>query len=235
VYVAGAGVYLLTIAPAQATEGRAQTNGLDPTNVACNTDALVEGVQFRLLQVNQQRYLDLDITSRQFRNRLAYRCFGIEAPKSGVLNPWRVDLPQYGLIDELRLTGLSDCDVPLALLYWTTSGIQFIDMWAVRRRLIEPDPVSGLLLSRDARKLEEATEFSFLARPRRRAEAYAMCAQFQQHSPLRATRRRSSRRTISATCRRSALCRWRPRRCPVLPKLRSSPASCGARCLASTN
>ena len=33
-YIAGAGVYLLTIAPAQTSEGRAATNGLDPTNVA---------------------------------------------------------------------------------------------------------------------------------------------------------------------------------------------------------
>src|SRR5712664_4169653 len=101
VYVAGAGIYVLTIAPAQATEGRAQTNGLDPSNVACNTDAFVEGVQFRLLKVNQQRYLDLDLTSRQLRNRLAYRCFGIDTANPGAPNPWVVGLPQYGLIDEL--------------------------------------------------------------------------------------------------------------------------------------
>src|SRR6266404_6706071 len=37
-YVAGAGVYVLTVAPAETTEGKAPTNGLDPTNVRCNTD-----------------------------------------------------------------------------------------------------------------------------------------------------------------------------------------------------
>ncbi len=43
-YVAGAGVYLLTIAPAETSEGSAPTNGLDPTNVRCNTDTTIEGV-----------------------------------------------------------------------------------------------------------------------------------------------------------------------------------------------
>src|ERR1044072_1868912 len=52
-YVAGAGVYLLTIAPAEESEGKAPTNGLDPTNVRCNTDATVEAVQFRLIWIRQ--------------------------------------------------------------------------------------------------------------------------------------------------------------------------------------
>src|SRR4051812_38927370 len=38
-YVVGAGVYVLTIAPSDSTEGRAATNGLDPSNVRCNVDA----------------------------------------------------------------------------------------------------------------------------------------------------------------------------------------------------
>lgn len=181
VYVAGAGIYLLTIAPAQLTEGRAPTNGLDPTNASCNTDALVEAVQFRLLAVDPLRYLDLGIGSQQFRNRLAYRCFGIEARDKSAIDPWRVDPPQYGLVDELRKVGLSDCDVPLALVYWTAGGLQFVDNWAVRRQLLQPDALSGFSFQRDPLKAEDLSSFAFLARRRRLVEAHAMCAQFQEH------------------------------------------------------
>lgn len=166
VYVAGAGVYVLAIAPAQTSEGRAPTHGLDPSNVRCNTDATVEAVQFRLLAINPLRYSDLDISSPLFRNRLAYRCFGLEAREANLADPWRSDPASYGLIDELRAVGgaLNDCDVPLAIVYWTAAGLQFVDNWAVRRRLLEPDALTGL---------------SFQARARRLVEADAMCAQFQ--------------------------------------------------------
>lgn len=165
-YVAGAGVYLLTIAPARTNEGRAPTNGLDPTNVRCNTDATVDGVQFRLLAINPLRFADLDPASSRFRNRLAYRCFGIDAREAAAIDPWREDPPSYGLVDELREVGLGDCDVPLALVYWTAGGLQFVDTWAVRRRLLGPDALR---------------DHAFVARARRLVEAEAMCAQFQQH------------------------------------------------------
>ncbi|HXT19225.1 MAG TPA: hypothetical protein VN923_00595 [Thermoanaerobaculia bacterium] len=181
VYVAGAGVYVLTIAPAQIGEGKAPTNGLDPANVRCSTDAVVEAVQFRLLSINPLRFADLGPGSTQFRNRLAYRCFGIEAREQGGLDPWRVDPPRYGLVDELRAVGLDDRDVPLGLVYWTVDGIQFVDTWAVRRRLLAPDALSGYSFQRDPLLPEELSSFSFLARRRRLVEAHAMCAQFQQH------------------------------------------------------
>lgn len=180
-YVVGAGVYLLTIAPAQLSEGRAPTNGLDPTNVACNTDANVEAVQFRLINIRPERYAGLDHASPQFRNRLAYRCFGIEAREQNMIDPWGVDAPRYGLIDELRSVGLDNRDVPLALVFWTAGGIQFIDTWAARRKLLEPDALSGFSLQRDPLKREDLLSFSFISRRRRLVEAHAMCAQFQQH------------------------------------------------------
>ena len=180
-YVAGAGIYLLTIAPAQSSEGRAFTNGLDPANVSCNTDAMVEAVQFRLIGVNPLRFAGLDPASAQFRNRLAYRCFGIEAREQNVIDPWRVDAPSYGLIDELRQVGLDDRDVPLAVMFWTAAGIQFIDMWAARRRLLDPDALSGFSFQRDPLNGADLSSFAFIARRRRLVEAHAMCAQFQQH------------------------------------------------------
>ncbi len=180
-YVAGAGVYLLTIAPAQLNEGRAPSNGLDPANVACNTDAVVEAVQFRLIGVNPLRFAAIDPASPQFRNRLAYLCFGVEARAKSGIDPWRVDSPRYGLIDDLREVGLDDRDVPLALLFWTASGLQFVDMWAARRMLLEPDALSGYAFQRDPLDPDDLASFAFIARRRRLVEAHAMCAQFQQH------------------------------------------------------
>lgn len=180
-YVAGAGVYVLTIAPAGTSEGRAPTNGLDPANVACNTDVNVEALQFRLLNVNPLRYAGIDPSSAQFRNRLAYRCFGVEARDASAIDPWRVDAPRYGLVDELRDVGLDDRDVPLALVYWTAAGIQFADMWAVRRQLLAPDALSGFSFQRDPLKGDDLSSFAFIARRRRLVESHAMCAQFQQH------------------------------------------------------
>ena len=52
VYIAGAGVYLLTVAPATAGEGRAPMSGLGNVTASCNTRYTVEGVQFRLLQLD---------------------------------------------------------------------------------------------------------------------------------------------------------------------------------------
>src|SRR6266550_1981417 len=51
-YVAGAGVYLLTVAPAVTSEGLAATAGLETGTASCNTDTLVTAVQFRLIQLN---------------------------------------------------------------------------------------------------------------------------------------------------------------------------------------
>jgi hypothetical protein len=75
----------------------------------------------------------------QFRNGLAHVCFGTEAlaglaaspfPPSSQASP----LDNYGLLDDLRGASLmTDCEVPIAIMYWTQSGIQFVDMWSVRR------------------------------------------------------------------------------------------------------
>jgi len=173
-------VYVLTIAPAQLSEGRAPTNGLDPAGVRCNTDATVEAVQFRLLAVNPLRYAGLDSASPQFRNRLAYRCFGVDEREMAGADPFRADSPSYGLVDELRSVGLNDADVPLALLFWSASGLEFVDTWAVRRALLTPDALAGVAFARDPLRPGERSDFSFLARHRRIVEASAMCAQFER-------------------------------------------------------
>jgi hypothetical protein len=54
--------------------------------------------------------------------------------------------------------------VPLALLYWTTQGIQFVDMWSMRRRLTRP---------------ATATRWSPFIDDRRVSQGEAMFLQFQ--------------------------------------------------------
>src|SRR5262245_59143500 len=51
-YIAGQGVYLLTIAPAESRRGRALVSGLGNEAASCNTDTVIESVQFRLIQID---------------------------------------------------------------------------------------------------------------------------------------------------------------------------------------
>lgn len=163
-YIAGAGVYLLTLTPAVVTEGRAPTNGLDPQNVRCNSDANVEALQFRLLALTPQMLAGLDIGSTRFRNELAYRCFG-----AGVQPDWFESLltaepPGDDLLDALGAISLSAQEVPLALLQIQGGAeLAAIDMWAVRRPVCRP--ASGGLAS--------------LVDTRRQAVGHAMFMQFQ--------------------------------------------------------
>jgi hypothetical protein len=166
-YVAGAGVYVLTIAPAEKPEGSAASNSLNRAGQSCNTDATVEAVQFRLLSLDRKYYTNLDFGASTFHNELAYRCFG-----EGVKAAWFGDI--YGaaprsddLLDTLRNSVLSDADVPLALVHITGSvDVKFIDLWAVRRPLA----------ARDAEGI-----FGSLVNPRRLAVGRAMFLQFQAH------------------------------------------------------
>lgn len=140
VYVAEAGVYLLTIAPSRKSEGRALSSGLDNTIARCNTHHTVEGVQFRLIQLGLNKEILKD--TQRLRNRVAYQCFGLSPITPATLftvDPLSNASPAETLLDNLRPRLLTECDVPLAILYWTTTGgIVFVDQWSVRRRLSAP-------------------------------------------------------------------------------------------------
>jgi hypothetical protein len=165
-YVAGAGAYLLTIAPASSNEGRAMMSGLGNVTASCNTDAIVETAQFRLLPLSPP-LTQTDLQDQQrLRNRLAYKCFGVDDFGTFYGNPFAPQSPYYGLLDELRPNTLTDCDVPLAVLYWTlTDGVRFVDMWAARRRM-----TAGTLDYR----------WQLLLSDRRVSEAEAMFQQFEE-------------------------------------------------------
>lgn len=171
VYVAGEGIYLLTIAPAFGSVGRAQVSGLGNTEARCNRKYILEGAEFRLIQLDFKR--DLKLTDDELnspdrlRNLVAYKFFGVEDPatQSFLSNPFGPQVETYGVLDDLRPNRLTDCEVPLAIIYWTAKdGITFIDMWAVRRRLTKPSV---------------SDSWNFVVGDRRRSEAEAMFLQFQ--------------------------------------------------------
>jgi len=161
VYVAGAGLYLLTISPVAGHEGLAQVSGLGNGTASCGARKYQrEGVKFRLIAIELSS-TDL-AEGRRLRNLLAYRCFGVEDAgyRSFFANPFGPPVEQYGLLDDLRPNRLADCEVPLALVYVTAAdGLAFLDMWAVRRRLTAPAPRVWPLLTGDRRISETEAMF----------------------------------------------------------------------------
>ena len=108
----------------------------------------------------------------KLRNCVAHLCFGTEELAGCPSDPFgrkngQSLFAEYGVVDQLRdltVPALTDCDVPLAVLYWTSTGLQYVDMWSVRRPIF-PQPVSGA--------------WAQLAGKRRLAEGLAMFLQFQ--------------------------------------------------------
>ena len=111
------------------------------------------------------------------RNGLAHACFGTDTLSSYPATPF-ARLPEassfdtYGLVDAQRAAGLiTDCEVPLALAYWSQQGIQFVDMWSVRRPVT---PAASGDLSGIPGQSPDLT-------PRRHSDALAVYLQFEAH------------------------------------------------------
>jgi hypothetical protein len=162
-YTAGAGVYLLTVGPDEEPEGRAPVNGLGNEDAICNVAQEAEALAFRLIRLSVPLAL-LD-EKELLRNRVAYDCFGVKALTEVVVDPFAPAVTSYGLVDTLRTQTLTDDEVPLGVFGWSIDdGIQFIDLWSVRRRLMHGSPEG---------------DWASLVSDRRRAEGEAMFLQFQ--------------------------------------------------------
>jgi hypothetical protein len=160
----GDGVFVLTISPTTQNKGRATVSGLDGALARCNTDVVVSAVQFRLIQVPATVLAEVS-NQKKLRNHLAYRFFGAAQTASFAADPIGTTLDDYGLLG--NLSTLTECDVPLALLNWSTSGgIEFIDHWSVRRRITQSTLYQ---------------HWNGLVSERRRSEAEAAFLQFQEH------------------------------------------------------
>ncbi len=134
-YAAGAGLFVLTLAPVTVAEGKAPVLALDAVNTRCSTDVLVEAVQFRLVRITDAALaasnfqVDTANGLARYRNAAAFACLSaanLAAAHRGYGQPLAAG-PLAGL--------LSACEVPLALVYMKGAEIGFVDAWAVRRRL----------------------------------------------------------------------------------------------------
>ena len=169
------GVYVLLMSPVSGFQGLAPTQNLFPASntPGCVSRYVVEGVTFRLLPLPLPNELAGGLGDPQtLRNRLAYLCYGypndsdIPGFQAFAANPFQFS-GSYGALDKLRgadQNSLTDCDIPLALLYWTDAGIQFCDTWAAQRRPVPP-PLDA--------------QWEPHVGQRRQAEAEAMFLQFQ--------------------------------------------------------
>ncbi len=184
----GTGVYVLVMTPASGFEGRAPASGLGESQILsgkCGSRFAVEGVQFRLVEMNINNLQKTSTARRneinqllaatdsasliKLRNLLAHVCFGTESWLtfgSNLFNALLAKTPadSFGSLAGLRDSRLlTDCDVPLALLLWTNSSLSFIDLWSVRRQADASLSESGWtvpLLSAQ-KTLREAMLFQF--------------------------------------------------------------------------
>ena len=161
----GTGFYVLLIAPASKSEGKAPVSGLGNSLALCNSQYLTEGVKFRLLKLN----VSPGTETNKIRNMVAYQCFGVPGLTSNdfVQNALtQTPVPNYG-VEALVPTGyLTTSDVPLAIIEWNTAGLGFVDQWSVRRRIS---------------KAPLASFAEPLIGDRRLAEGEARLFQFQEH------------------------------------------------------
>jgi hypothetical protein len=162
------GASILCISPAAGFAEQAPLRSLDNCGctTGCGSKYAVEGVKFSLVPLPPPPNDFPTDTPNLQRNYLAYYCLGTPTLDT-TTDPLHVKT-QYGAIDTLRASGaLTDCDVPLALVYWTQSGVQFVDNWSVRRRAF-PRLGDGV-----------DNPWPMHAGQRRLAEAEAMFQQFQ--------------------------------------------------------
>lgn len=187
----GTGVYILVLSPAAGLQGLTRASGLggNGRTAPCRSRYEVEGVQFGLAELDVSKMTEVSEETRKkvgdlmadhedpaklskLRNWLAHLCFGTEERGRFPRDPFArakgdSALSQYGAVDHLRsLDRLSDCDVPLALIFWTRAGIKFADVWSVRRRVMTRPPSALWPVPVSVRPVAEA-EAAFL--------------QFQQH------------------------------------------------------
>jgi len=203
----GEGAYVLTISPSSGFRETAPVS--DPNTTAagrgsCGARFSVEGVRFRLVRValNSLQGIGADLRTRivsllppaddaeraRLRNLLAHACFGSPALGGAMADALELDLGAsgeggWGLLDAMRHRGdLTDCDVPLAVVVLTSAGLDFVDVWPARRRLLDAGAIS---------------KWQGVASPRRVAEGEAAFLQFQ--SQLEAVKGLGSPAAVAAS------------------------------------
>lgn len=156
------GVYVFVASPAATYEGSVprRHSVADDRFDGCGRRYAVEGVKFRLERIDfaslpgvsdATRALLNSLTNAsdaasvsKLRNVVAHLCFDSEEKTGQRRDPFRrpagdTRFVNYGALHELRQRKqLTDCDVPLAVVYWTPQGVRFVDNWAARRLARRP-------------------------------------------------------------------------------------------------
>lgn len=185
-----AGPYLLVVGPASGYRESVPMRGLngDGTATMCGSRYAVEGVQFRLAKIDINAMSGIGATTRaalnalmlqtdpaglsKLRNMLAHLFFGTGEMSDFTADPFRQAnnksvFATYGALDFMRARGdITNCEVPLAIVYWRGATIRFLDMWSVRRRAA-PHSI--------------AEQWPATLNARRASEGEAMFLQFQEH------------------------------------------------------
>lgn len=159
------GAYLLTVSPLAQLEGSVPRKACDGTSTStCANQWEVEGVEFKIIRLTDYK---APTGSRAGRNRnlLAHYFYGSDNIMELMHDPLQFPANYTGF-SELSAEDFNECDLPLAVFYWSSNKIAFIDGWAVRRRLIHPYP---------------AKKWTANISDRRQAEGQARFLQFQDH------------------------------------------------------
>ena len=187
----GEGFYLLLVQPVSDFRERAPMSSInvEKAGAGCGSRWTTPGVRFRLVQLNPLNVPGTSDATRalleslllaatsdgqisRLRNIVAHLCLGGDEPLQLFADAFAEEsgeplLASYGAVDYLRgQSVITECDVPLALVYWTGDGLEIVDPWAVRRRPLAA-PVS--------------VDWPSISGARRRAEGAARMLQFQQH------------------------------------------------------
>lgn len=172
------GFYLLAItSAARLSPELASHSGLNGGATSCINRYEEIGVQFKLIPLtNADLIAPIGATSPLRRSQLAHACFGTAELAAVQADPLRAPA-QYGLLDRLRDGRLTDCDVPLAVFQFWAGGVDFVDVWSVRRPCA-PGVRPGVFPSSYSAALTEV--FTSFAGPRRAGEAVAFLLQFQK-------------------------------------------------------
>ena len=163
----GEGIYMLVMSPALGFEEYAPKSGLglDGKAIGCGRRYTVEGVQFRLERIplgsfdaitaprNALRTLADTATSieiaqavSQLQNAVAHSALNTAAAAKQRGRIRSGEPVAFSTTNSLLDTNaLSDCDIPLAILFWDLNGVRFLDMWSVRRLarwLVKPGDIA---------------------------------------------------------------------------------------------
>ena len=145
------------------------------------------GVQFKLVPLTNADFIEaLNDEGDKRRSQLAHECFGTADAIVYMADPLTSQPPTM-LVERLRNgvdPRLTDCDVPLAVLQFQESKIQFVDVWSVRRPCV-PGQRPDVFLTND---LLTSSALTMLAGPQRAIEGISFLFQFQnQLEELRTT------------------------------------------------